>query len=131
MRRIFPAALAVVLMGSLGLAAKVQAQTVQGTANLGIEQPVTKVEGKEVVTTIKVKNMSKGAIAGLRVEEYWYDKDGNPIPGGSKRLSKPLAAGAVQTIELRTPKVAGMYSNNLVFSHDNGKIQTTVYAKVE
>ena len=131
MRRIFLVALAVVLMSSFGVAAKAQAETVNGMAELGILQPVTKVEGKEVVTTIKVKNLSKGTIVGLKVEEYWYDKDGNPLPGGSKKLSQPLARGAVSTIVLRTPVSSKMDRNNYVFTHDNGKVHTTVFAKLE
>ncbi len=31
-----------------------------------------------IVTTIKIKNLSNGAIAGLKVDEFWYDKDGQP-----------------------------------------------------
>ena len=102
-----------------------------GTAEMGILQPVTKVEGKVVVTTIKAENLSKGTIVGLKVEEYWYDKDGTPLPGDSKKLSQPLAPGAVTTIVLRTPVSPNLNSNNLVFSHDNGKVHTTVYAKLE
>ena len=71
MRRIFLTALAVVLMSSLGVAGRARAETLKGMAELGILQPVTKVEGKEVVTTIKVKNLSKGTIVGLKVDEYW------------------------------------------------------------
>ena len=131
MRRIFLIALAVALTGPLGAAAKAQAQTVNGMAEVGILQPVTKVEGKEVVTTIKVKNLSKGTIVGLKVDEYWYDKDGNPIPGDSKKLKQPLAPGAVSTIVLRTPVSPKMDRNNYVFTHDNGKVHTTVFAKLE
>ena len=131
MRRIFLVALAVVLMSSLGVAVKAQAETVNGMAELGILQPVTKVEGKEVVTTIKVKNLSRGTIVGLKVDEYWYDKDGNPIPGDTKKLSQPLAPGAVSTIVLRTPVNPKMDRNNYVFAHDNGKVHTTVFAKLE
>jgi len=131
MRKMLLLALAVVLMSSVGLAASAWAETVKGTAELGILKPVTKVEGKEVVTTIQVKNLSKGTISGLKVEEYWYDKEGNPIPGGSKRLTQPLAPGALSTIVLRTPVNPKMDRNNFVFSHDNGTIKATVYAKFQ
>jgi hypothetical protein len=131
MRRIFLTALAVVLISSLGVAGMARADTVKGMAELGILQPVTKVEGKEVVTTIKVKNLSRGTIVGLKVEEYWYDKDGNPLPGGSKKLTQPLAPGAVSTIVLRTPVSPKMDRNNYVFTHDNGTVHPTVYAKFE
>lgn len=131
MRRIFLISLAGVLVVSLGVAGRAGAETVTGTAEVGILQPVTKVDGKVVVTTIKVKNLSKGTIAGLKVEEYWYDKDGNPLPGDSKKLSAPLAPRAVSTIVLRTPVNPKMDRNNYVFSHDHGSVHTTVFAKLE
>ncbi len=131
MRKTLLLALAVVLMSSVGLASSAWAETVKGTAELGMLQPVTKVEGKEVVTTIKVKNLSKGTIVGLKVEEFWYDKEGNPIPGDTKRLAQPLAPGAVSTIVLRTPVSPKMDTNNLRFSHDNGAVKATVYAKLQ
>jgi hypothetical protein len=132
MRRIYLAGLALVLIGSFCLVAgNAAAQTVKGMAELGILSPVTKIEGKEVVTTIKVKNLSKGPIAGLKVEEYWYDKDGNPLPGDSKTLAKPLAPGAASTIVLRTPRNPKMDRNTYMFSHTNGQIHTTVLAKIE
>ncbi len=34
-----------------------------------------------IVTTIKIKNLSQGAIAGLKVDEFWYDKEGEPGHG--------------------------------------------------
>jgi hypothetical protein len=131
MRRIFLASLTLVFMSSLGVPPQARAQTVNGLAEVGILQPVTKVEGKEVVTTIKVKNLSKGTIVGLKVDEYWYDKDGNPIPGDSKKLKQPLAPRAVSTIVLRTPVNPKMDRNNYVFAHDNGTVHTTVFAKLE
>jgi hypothetical protein len=131
MRRIVLTGLAVVLMSSLGVAGSARAETVKGMAELGYLKPVVKVEGKEVVTTIKVKNLSKGTIVGLKVDEYWYDKDGNPLPGDSKKLSQPLAPGAVSTIVLRTPWNQKMDRNSWVFTHDNGKVHTTEYAKFQ
>jgi hypothetical protein len=131
MRQKLLPALAVVLISSIGLAGHAWADTVKGTAEVGILQPVTKVEGKEVVTTIKVKNMSKGTIVGLKVEEYWYDKDGNPLPGDTKRLAQPLAPGAQSTIVLRTPKNEQMYKNQYVFTHDNGQVHTALYSKFQ
>ena len=43
---------------------------VKGVAEIGIVKPDTKVQGKEVVTKITVKNLSFGAIHLLRVDEY-------------------------------------------------------------
>ena len=58
MRRIFLVAVAAALVGSLGVAGRAGTDTMMGPAEMGILQPVTKVEGKVVVTTIKAKNGS-------------------------------------------------------------------------
>ena len=131
MRLALRTALAVTLVSGLGVAGSVWAQTVKGIAVLGILQPVTKVEGNDVVTTIKVKNLSKGPIAGLKVDEFWYDKKGNPLPGGSKQLSQPLAAGAVATMVVKTRKDPQMDRNSYQFTHENGQVRTRLLAKLE
>src|SRR5436190_378015 len=130
MKSVFRTVFAMALVASLGLEGSVSAQTVKGTALIGLQQPSTKVVGKEVVTTIKIKNLSKGPIAGLKVEEYWYDKAGNATPGDSSQLRAPLAVGAVTTIELRTPRKASMERNTYQFSHANGQVTTKVPAKI-
>ena len=43
---------------------------VRGEAELGYLKPVTKREGNMIVTTIKVKNLAAGPIAGLKVDEF-------------------------------------------------------------
>ena len=69
---------------------------VRGEAEIGYLKPVTKHEGNMIVTTIKIKNLSNGAIAGLKVDEFWYDKDGNPVTGAQPfRYRKPLQPGEV------------------------------------
>jgi hypothetical protein len=102
---------------------------VKGTAVINVLKPVVKVQGSEVVTTIQVKNMSYGSIAGLRVDEYWYDKGGNVVTGDSKRWMKPVMPQEIVTIELRTPKNPKMDRNSYQFSHANGKVQAETVKK--
>ena len=98
---------------------------IRGQAELGFMKPVTKRVGKEIVTTIKVKNLStNGSIAGLKVDEFWYDKAGDPVTGDSFRYRKPLLPGEVIDVELRTPVNAKMDRNQYNFSHANGTIKT-------
>ena len=106
---------------------------VKGIAEIGLLKPVVKVDNKtnEVVTTIKVKNLSLGSIAGLRVDEFWYDRQGNMLPGDSKRMRQPLNPGEVATIELRTPRNPKMDRNSYQFSHANGQIRTKQLTKIE
>ena len=107
---------------------------VRGTALLGYTKPVTKnakIDGKDfIVTTIQVKNMASGAIAGLRVDEFWYDKAGNPVTGDTYRHPRPLQAGEVITITLETPRNAAMFRNQYKFVHANGDIKTELQPKL-
>ncbi len=100
---------------------------VRGEAEIGVLTPVTKVDQKTnmVITTIKVKNLSTaGSIAGLKVEEFWYDKANNPVTGSRARLAKPLLPGEVAELKLETPRDPKMNRNQYVFTHANGKIKT-------
>jgi hypothetical protein len=106
---------------------------VRGEAELGYTKPVQKNDGKFLTTTIKVKNLSKGAIAGLKVDEFWYDKDGNPITGSQPfRYRKPLQPGEVIEITLKVPILATMKTgrNQYKFEHANGKIKATLLPKI-
>ena len=102
---------------------------VRGEAELGYLKPVTKRSGTEIVTTIKVKNLSKGPIAGLKVDEYWYDKAGDPVTGDSFRYRKPLLPGEVIEVTLRTPVNPKMDRNSYQFAHANGEIKTKKMTK--
>jgi hypothetical protein len=99
---------------------------IRGQAELGFLKPVTKREKNgDVVTVIKVKNLStSGAIAGLRVDENWYDKTGNPVTGDTFRYRKPMQPGEVIEITLRTPYNKAMDRNSYNFTHANGTIKT-------
>ncbi len=50
------------------------------------------------------------------MDEFWYDKDGNMLPGDSKRVRQPIKPGEVVTVELRTPKNAKMDRNSYQFT---------------
>jgi hypothetical protein len=104
---------------------------VRGEAELGYTTPVTKNDGKFITTTIKIKNMSSGAIAGLKVDEFWYDKDGNPVTGAQPfRYRKPLQPGEVIEVVLKVPRDPRMSRNQYKFEHANGKIKTTKLPKL-
>jgi len=107
---------------------------VRGLAQLGYTRPVVKgakIDGKEfIVTTIRVKNMADGAIAGLRVEEFWYNKAGDPITGDEYRHPKPLQPGEIVTVTLETPRSPGMDRNQYSFKHANGEIRASLQPKL-
>jgi hypothetical protein len=74
------------------------------------------------VTVIKVKNTSKGPIALLGVEEFWYNQKGTIISGDSQKVKKLIAPGEIVDVTMKSPWKDGFYSNNYLFTHANGKI---------
>jgi hypothetical protein len=107
---------------------------VRGVAQLGYTRPVVKngkIGGKDfVISTIQVKNLASGSIAGLKVDEFWYDRAGNPVTGDNYRHPRPLQPGEVITITLETPRNPAMNRNQYNFSHANGEIKATLQPKL-
>ena len=107
---------------------------VRGEAPMGYTKPVVKpakIDGRDfVVTTMRVKNLSTGAIAGLRIDEFWYNKAGDPVTGANFRHPKPLQPGEVITVTLQTPRNPSMDRNQYKFEHANGTIKMTLLPKL-
>ena len=108
------------------------AAPVRGVAQLGYTKPVVKNEtigGKQfVTTTMQVKNMALGSIAGLQIDEFWYDKAGNPVTGANFRHPRPLQPGEVIPVTLETPVNPQMDRNQYSFKHANGEITASLQA---
>jgi hypothetical protein len=98
----------------------------RGEATVEITKPDTKLVKNEVVTVILVKNTSANPIAGLKIEENWYDGAGTPVGGGVYRHTKPLMKDEVIRVELRTPRSPKFKSNQYQFTHANGAVKPTV-----
>jgi hypothetical protein len=96
---------------------------VRGEAAVEITQPDTKISGNEVVTTMRVKNVSTGPIAGFKVDENWF-KGNEALSGDSYRHQRPFQVNEVIQITLRVPRsrVVGA-RNQYQFSHANGTIK--------
>jgi hypothetical protein len=112
------------------------AAPVRGEAALGYLKPVikagkTKAGADGIITTFRLKNLATGAIAGLQVEEFWYNKAGDPVTGSNYRHRTPLQPGEIITVVLETPRQAGMDRNQYSFKHANGTIKTTLLQKLE
>jgi 3-oxoacyl-ACP reductase-like protein len=112
-------------------AAKKWKEPVKGTAVIQVLKPVVKVQGGDVVTKITIKNISYGPIGGLRIDEYWYDKGGELVGGGTERLKRLFLPEEVITLELRSPKNAKMDRNSYQFSHANGKVKAEMVRKFQ
>jgi len=97
---------------------------IRGEAPVQMTKPVVKRTGNEVVENFKVKNASAtGSIAGLKISEFWYDKDGNPVSGDEIRYRKPL--------QLRSPINPKMQRSQYKFEQANGTVKPTQVAKLQ
>lgn len=131
-RFVLAVAVASLVTGNLSAQERKLIPPIRGEAALEITKPATKLSGTEVVTVIIARNpATTGAIAGLKVEENWYDKKRNPVTGDTYRHPRPLRAGEVVTITLRTPRNPNMDTNQYQFTHANGTIKTTIVPKIE
>ncbi len=107
---------------------------VRGVAEIGSTTPLVKrgkVGGKDfVITTMQIKNMATAPIAGLKVDDFWYDRGGNPLPSDSYRHPRPLQPGETITVTLETPADPRMNRNQWQFSHANGEVKPTLVPKL-
>jgi len=100
---------------------------IKGQAQIEFTAPQAKPEGNFVVTKIKVKNVSKGPIALLQVDEYWYNSKGEQVSGSQPfRWLKPLMPGEIIDVLLKSPKTPDMARVNRVFKHANGTVKPTL-----
>ena len=106
------------------LAGKKFTPPVRGEATIDIIKSPTRRDGTTLVTKIQVKNTSVGPIPRLTVDETWYDKKNNLIPGGKAVINGLLQPGEIQTMEVRTPVNPNMSTSMLQFSHANGTVKT-------
>jgi hypothetical protein len=98
---------------------------VRGEAPVEITAPNTRAVGTDIVTTIRIKNVSSGPIAGLKIEENWY-KGNDPVGGDTYRHPRPLPVNEVIEISLKTPRALIVGARNQYqFSHANGTIKPT------
>jgi hypothetical protein len=97
----------------------------RGPAKVQILAPETKVQGDEVVTTIRARNVSKDWISGFMVTEHWYDQQGGAVRSSSRTHRERFMPGEVVEIELRTRKGADFYQSQYEFSHANGEVNAT------
>lgn len=95
---------------------------VRGAAEVDFLRSQTQRQGNLLVTKIQVKNMSPAPIPRLTIDEVWYDKNNEIIPGGKGVVPGLLQPGEIQTVEIRTPSNPAMTRSMLQFSHANGTV---------
>ena len=104
---------------------------IYGEAKLEITKPATKMAGNEVITTFMLKNMESVPIAGLKIDEFWYDTGGIPLGTTTYRHPRPLQPGEVIAVTLKTNRVPKISRNKVGFTHAHGTIKQTVVPKLQ
>ena len=105
--------------------------TIRGPGQVGYLQPVSRRQRNEMVTTFRVQNTSTNALAGFSVDEFWYDRGGDTVAGGSFRMQQPFLPGQIIEVEIRIPRDRRMSRNNYEFSHKNGVVEATLFEEMD
>jgi hypothetical protein len=101
---------------------------VKGIATIEVIKTPSKRVGKEMVTVLKVRNTSKGAINLLKADDYWYDKTMKVVSGSPYAHKKaPIQPGEIIEITLRSPIPPGvtLHQNQIIFRHAYGDAKAT------
>ena len=105
--------------------------TMRGPGQIGYLPPVTSREANEIVTVFRIKNISTGARAGFKVDEFWYDSDSETVTGDSHRMRRPFLVDEVIEITLRVPRDSRMNRSNYEFTHQNGVVEANLFEEME
>jgi hypothetical protein len=104
---------------------------VKGTAYVEVIQGPPKKVGPDMVTVSKIKNVSNAPIAGLRVDEYWYNQKLVQVTGDTQRVRAPIAPGEIIEVTTKSPVKPDLYKSTLMFNHANGKVTAKGVKKFE
>ena len=99
-------------------------KTLKGTADIQFIQMPSKKVGGDIVTVLKIKNLSPLAVSLLKVDEYWYDKSNPPkvVTGDSQPYRKPLMPGEIIELTLKSPFKPNLLMSQYQFSHAGGQV---------
>ena len=105
-------------------------KTLKGTAEIQFMQMSSKKVGNDIVTVLKVKNMSPLAVSLLKIDEYWY-KGGQVVTGDSQPYRKPFMPGTIIEITMKSPFKPNLEMSQYQFSHAGGKVDVKRVKKFE
>ena len=97
----------------------------KGTADIQFMQISSAKVGNDIVTVLRIKNLSPLAVSLLKVDEYWYDTGKPPmvVTGDSQPWRKPLMPGEVIEIKMKSPYKANLFMSQYQFSHAGGEVK--------
>ena len=103
----------------------------KGTAEIEVIQAAPKRVGQDMVTVLKIRNMSPGTLSLLKVDEYWYDHTMKVVSGDTEPYRKPFNPGEVIEITMKSPVKPDLYKNQFAFSHANGQVKAKPVKKFD
>ena len=106
-------------------------KTLKGTAEVQFIQMTPKKVGGDIVTVLKIKNLSPLAVSLLKVDEYWYDKTRQVVTGDSQPWRKPFMPGEIIEITMRSPYKPDLTASQYQFSHAGGHVNLKRVKKFE
>jgi len=112
------------------LAGKKFAAPIRGAADVEYTKPVLKRDKENVVMKVQIKNVSKGPINRLTIDETWYDKGGATIAGGKGSVNGLLQPDEIQTVTIEMPYNPKLANDKMQMVHANGTVNTHLVAKM-
>src|SRR3954470_4465872 len=89
---------------------------VKGTAFLEIIPGAPKPVKGELVSVVKVKNVSNAPIIGLKVDQY-FSAGGKEVSPCTYRVRNPIAPNEITDVTLSCPSKTGINGSNMMFTH--------------
>jgi hypothetical protein len=97
-------------------------KTLKGTADIQFMQQPSRKVGSDIVTVLKIKNLSSLAVSLLKVDEYWYDKTRVVVTGDSEAWRKPFLPGEIIELTMKSPYKPDLFQSQYQFSHAGGQV---------
>jgi hypothetical protein len=94
----------------------------KGMADIQFMEVSAKKVGTDIVTVLKIKNMSNAPISLLKVDEYWYNKSQQVVTGDTQPYRKPFMPGEIIELTLKAPYKSDISVSQYMFSHAGGQV---------
>jgi hypothetical protein len=104
----------------------------KGPATIEVLQGPAKPIAGHMVTVLKIRNTSPGALGLLKAEEVWYDTKMQMATGDSPPpIRTPINPGQIVEITFRSPVKPDLYRSSYAFKHANGDVKITQVKKFQ
>src|SRR3954465_7514197 len=94
----------------------------KGTAEVEFMEVSAKRIGDDIVTILKIKNLSPSPVSLLKVDEYWYNKAQKLVTGDSAAWRKPFMPGEIIELTIKAPYKSDIAVSQYQFSHAGGSV---------